>query len=118
LPDHLVALVGPDEIESMRRKIVARPPASGPLLRPRDFLEAAAVFAMVVLATFPVVLPFVFADDVARAMRYSQAITVVMLFFAGAALARHAGRPRPLATGIGMAVFGVVLIAAVKALGG
>jgi VIT1/CCC1 family predicted Fe2+/Mn2+ transporter len=118
LPDHLATVVGPDEIEAMRARLVARAPQAGALLHPRDFLEAAAVFAVVVLATFPVVLPFVFADDVARAMRYSQGITVVMLFFAGAALARHAGRPRPLWTGLYMAVFGVGLIAAVKALGG
>jgi len=118
LSDHLATVVGPEEIEAMRARLVARAPEAGALLRPRDFLEAAAVFAVVVLATFPVVLPFVLSDDTARAMRYSQAITVVMLFFAGVAFARHAGRPRPLLTGLYMAVFGVVLITVVKALGG
>ena len=33
-------------------------------------------------------------------------------------LGRYAGHPKPILTGVAMAVFGVVLIAAVKALGG
>lgn len=118
LPEHLAPIVGPDEIEAMRQKLVARAPDQRALLRPRDFLEAVAIFAMVVLATLPVVAPFVWADDAARAMRYSQGTTVVMLFLAGAALGRYAGHPRPLRTGLAMAVFGVALIAGVKALGG
>jgi VIT1/CCC1 family predicted Fe2+/Mn2+ transporter len=118
LPEHLSPIVGPAEIEAMRKRVSARPPDAGALLRPRDFAEAAAIFAMVVLATFPVVLPFMLFDGAARAFRYSQVITVVMLFGCGVALGRHAGHPKPVRTGLAMAVFGVVLIAVVKALGG
>ena len=118
LPEHLAPIVGPDEVEAMRQRLMARPPDEKALLRPRDFLEAAAIFAMVVLATLPVVAPFMFADDVAQGMKYSQGITVVMLFVSGVGLGRYAGHPRPLRTGLAMAVLGVVLIAAVKALGG
>jgi hypothetical protein len=56
--------------------------------------------------------------DVTVAMWRSQAVTVVMLFLAGSALGRYAGHATPPLTGFLMAVFGVVLIAAVKALGG
>ena len=73
---------------------------------------------MVVVATFPVVVPFLLTDDAATAMHWSQAITLGMLFVAGFALGRYAGYPKPLRPGVGMAVFGAVLIAAVKALGG
>lgn len=118
LPEHLAPLVGAAEVEAMHRRLLARPPSEGPLLRGRDFLEAAGVFALVVLATFPVVLPFVFLADAARAMAVSQATTVVMLFIAGSGLGRYAGHPHPWRTGLAMAVFGVLLIAAVKALGG
>jgi hypothetical protein len=41
-----------------------------------------------------------------------------MLSFAGLALGRYAGHAKPLRTGVIMAVFGAVLIAVVKALGG
>jgi len=118
LPDALTSIVTADEIEGMRRNLVARPPAEHRALRPRDFLEAFAVFLMVVVATFPVVLPFMLTSDVTEAMRIARAITLAMLFVAGFALGRRAGYARPLLTGLLMAVFGIVLIAAIKALGG
>jgi hypothetical protein len=118
LPDHFTAIVGADELEGMRRRLVASPPDDRALLRPRDFLEAAAVFAMVVLATFPVVLPFILVRETAPAFHLSQGVTLVMLFLAGAALGRYGLHRKPIRTGIAMAVFGAVLIAAVKALGG
>jgi VIT1/CCC1 family predicted Fe2+/Mn2+ transporter len=88
------------------------------VLVPRHFLEAFAVFVAVVLGTFPVVVPFMVIDDVARAMRAAQVITLVMLFFAGLALGRYAGYAHPVRVGILMSAFGAVLIAIVKALGG
>jgi hypothetical protein len=118
LPDHLGPMLGPSEIEAMRARLVASPPDPGALLKWRDILEAAAVFAVVVIATFPVVIPFMVTSDTAQAFRWSQAITVVMLFAAGFGLGSHAGQLRPFRTGLAFAAFGVVLIAAVKALGG
>jgi VIT1/CCC1 family predicted Fe2+/Mn2+ transporter len=118
LPDHVAALVGPEEIEGMRRRLLATQLEGRTLLRRRDYLEAVGVFVLVVVATFPVALPFIVTSDAAAAFRASQAITLSMLFVAGFALGRYAGYARPLLTGVVMAVFGVVLIAAVKALGG
>jgi VIT1/CCC1 family predicted Fe2+/Mn2+ transporter len=118
LPEHVVALTGPDEIDAMRRRLLASPDKLRPVLAPRDFLEAFAVFLMVVVATFPVVAPFLLTSDAATAMRMSQAVTLGMLFIAGLALGRYAGYAKPLRPALAMAVFGAVLIAAVKALGG
>jgi len=118
LPDHVVALTGPEEIEAMRRRLLASPDKVRAVLAPRDFLEAFAIFLMVVLATFPVVIPFLLTADVATAMRVSRAITLAMLFVAGYALGRHAGYSKPWHPALAMAVFGAVLIVAVMALGG
>ncbi len=118
LPDHIAALVGPDESEGMRRRLLGLQLEGRPLLKAKDYVEAVGVFAFVVLATFPVALPFLVTNDPATALHLSQGIAVIMLFFAGFALGRHAGYARPLLPGLAMAVFGVVLIAAVKALGG
>lgn len=118
LPDHLAPIVGVSEIESMRARLLVRPAGEAPLLGPRDFVEAAAVFAVVVVATFPVVAPFLFMDEVAKAMSASRLITLVMLCVAGAQLGRHAGYRRPWITGVAMATFGAILIVAVMALGG
>lgn len=118
LPYPFDSIVTPGEIEGMRRNVVALPRPQDSALRPRSFLEAFAIFLMVVVATFPVVLPFMLTSNVARAMYFSQAITLAMLFIAGFALGRRAGYARPLLTGTLMAVFGALLIAVVKALGG
>jgi len=118
LPDALTSIVTAGEIEGMRRNLVDRPPAERHALRPRDFLKALAVFLMVVVATFPAVLPFMLMSDVAGAMRVARTVTLAMLFIAGFALGRRAGYAHPVRTGVLMAVFGTVLIAMIKALGG
>ena len=53
-----------------------------------------------------------------RSDKASQAITVVMLFLAGFALARYAGHESPMRPAMAMAVWGGVLAAIVKELGG
>jgi len=118
LPDHVAAITGPAELENMRSRLLALQPSAQAVLGRRDFLEAVAIFLLVVLATFPVVVPFMLTRDAALALHVSQALTLIMLFFAGFALGRHSGYAKPLRPGIAMAVFGVVLIAVVKALGG
>jgi VIT1/CCC1 family predicted Fe2+/Mn2+ transporter len=75
------------------------------------------VFLLVVLATFPIVLPYLFVDKVVRALRLSQAIAIVLLFVAGAALARYSGGS-VWRIGIGFAALGMLLLAALIALGG
>jgi VIT1/CCC1 family predicted Fe2+/Mn2+ transporter len=118
LPPHVAAVTGPDEIEGMRRRLAALDHKPGPILKTRDYLEAIAIFGLVVIATFPVVVPFLLTSDPALAMHLSQAITLGMLFVAGLALGRYAGHAHPVRIGLLMAVFGAVLIAVVKALGG
>ena len=118
LPDYVAKIAGAREIEGMRANLVAMESGKYGLLRPRDFLEALGVFVVVVGATFPVVIPFLFIDRVVTAMYASQAIAVAMLFMAGFGLARYGGHDNPLRAGAITAVLGVILIAAVKALGG
>jgi len=118
MPEHIAAICGPAELEGMRVRLLGLQARGYSIVRPRDVLEAVGVFAVVVAATFPVVIPFLVMDDIAKAMAVSQAITVAMLFMAGFALARYGGHSSPLRAGVVSAVLGVALIAAVKALGG
>ncbi len=118
LPDNLAAITGPTELEGMRARLIALRSGAGVVLSPRDWLAALGIFLLVVIATFPVVLPFIVFAEPAMAMRASRIITLVMLFLAGFALGRHAAHARPLLTGCAMALLGVLLIAAVMALGG
>ncbi len=118
MPPHIAALSGPEELEGMRRRLAESRGEGRAILGPRDFLEAIAVFALVVAATFPVVAPFFLVDEVALAMHVSQGLALAMLFAAGVALGRYGGHERPLVAGIAMGVLGAVLVAAVTALGG
>ena len=98
--------------------VVAMPPASlDASLRRDDFAGALGVFLLVVLSTFPVVIPFMFVDELKLAMRLSNATGVVVLFVGGWMLARYAGG-NPWKGGAAMAGVGAVLSAAIIALGG
>jgi VIT1/CCC1 family predicted Fe2+/Mn2+ transporter len=118
LPASIAAITGPEELEGMRRRLLALPAPVRPVLDRHDVAAAVRIFLFVVVATFPVVVPFLLMKDVGRAMQAAQAVTVVMLFVVGWALGRYAGHSHPVRAGVFAAVFGVALIAAVKALGG
>ncbi|MDQ0322253.1 hypothetical protein QO002_004459 [Pararhizobium capsulatum DSM 1112] len=82
-----------------------------------DLKAACFIFALVVLSTLPPSLPFLFVDDLHRAMRISNGIALVMLFIIGAQLGTHAGRsPWPMA--FAMTSIGAVMVAVTIALGG
>ena len=80
-------------------------------------VAALAIFLLVVLATFPVVLPFAFVDDVTIAKNVSRAIALTMLFAGGLALGRYAGYGSWRA-GLLMTGLGALLVGAIRALGG
>ena len=82
-----------------------------------DLRGALAVFLLVFLSTFPVVLPFIFIADPALAKRVSAAVAVAMLFLCGVAWGRYADL-RPWRTGIVMVLLGLAVESVVIALGG
>jgi VIT1/CCC1 family predicted Fe2+/Mn2+ transporter len=116
LPERLAAGAWPDALEALRQRLLAAPlPRSG--LRGDDYLGALEVFGLVVLATFPVVIPFLFFSETALALRASNGLAVATLFAGGYILGRYAGS-KPWLFGLAMAVIGAVLVAAIIALGG
>jgi hypothetical protein len=118
LPESVVAILGPEELESIRERLAARPePPARPGFERDDFRGALGVFLLVFLSTFPVVFPFVFLKDAMTALRISNAIAIALLFLSGYAVARYSGY-RPWRTGLVMVAIGVVLVAVTIALGG
>ncbi len=75
------------------------------------------MFLLVVLSTFPLVVPFMIVDDTARALLFSRLVALVTLFIAGATLARYSSGNVWL-NGLAMSAIGAVLMAAIMALGG
>ena len=107
------------QIEGVRQWIVAQPVQEAPAVRVTglDLRGAVAVFLLVFLSTFPVVLPFVFIADPGTAKRVSAAVAIAMLFLCGHAWGRYAG-VNAWRTGLVMVVLGLAIEAIVIALGG
>ncbi|MEO8427013.1 MAG: VIT1/CCC1 transporter family protein [Verrucomicrobiota bacterium] len=118
LPPLVAAVLQPAELERVRLHVNQLPePAMRPRLLKQDWRGALAVFLIVFLSTFPVVLPFVFMHHALRALRFSNAIAIVLLFLTGYAFGRCTGH-RPSVMGFSMVALGIVLVAITIALGG
>ena len=118
MPGPLAASIGEDGLEQLRQKLAGKSlPVSRPGITGRDFGDAIIVFFLVVLSTFPLVIPFMLTDDTARALLWSRLVAVAMLFIAGATLARYSSGNIWL-NGLVMATLGALLMAAIMALGG
>jgi hypothetical protein len=117
LPAVVSSELAPSEVESLRRRLMARTEPEPVRLTAGEFLGAAAIFLLVFLSTFPIAVPFMILDDAQTALRTSNAIAGVMLFWTGWSLGTHAGRPG-WRTGLGMVAAGAVLVIITIALGG
>jgi VIT1/CCC1 family predicted Fe2+/Mn2+ transporter len=118
LPPRIATAAGTEGLEVLRQRLVASPPTPPhPFLGLNDFKGALGVFLLVVVSTFPLVVPFLLLDQTGLAVRLSNLVGLVVLFVAGWILARYAGA-RPWQGGLAMAVVGAALIAAIIALGG
>ena len=127
-PEHAHRLIGDEigalsralgtaDLERLRQWIVAQPPTQAAGVTKLDLRGAVAVFLLVFLSTFPVVLPFVFIADAGTAKRVSAAVAIAMLFLCGHAWGRYAG-VNAWRTGLVMVVLGLAIEVIVIALGG
>jgi hypothetical protein len=118
LPPMVTDVLSPEQLELMRQKVRAMPSAaSGFNVTKSDAVGALGVFLLVFLSTLPVAIPFVLLADVRTALRASNAVAIVMLFFCGYAFGYRAGI-RPWTTGVVMVAVGIALVAITISLGG
>jgi VIT1/CCC1 family predicted Fe2+/Mn2+ transporter len=118
LPPDIASIVDPAALEGIRTRLVRlpEPPPHARMTR-EDWTGAAAVFLLVFLSTFPVVIPFIVMREAVPALRVSNAIAVAMLFMTGYTYGRLTGY-RPVGMGISMVVLGAILVGITMALGG
>jgi VIT family len=118
IPPVLASVLKRDDLERMRQSLLQMndlPPS--PSFTRNDWLGALAVFLLVFLSTFPVVIPFLMFRNVHLALRTSNLVALVMMFLAGSVLARHGGHS-PLRAGLSVLMLGVALVVITIALGG
>jgi VIT1/CCC1 family predicted Fe2+/Mn2+ transporter len=118
LPPIVAEALPPSAFEAVRRRIAALPALpEHPRWRADDLRGAAGVFLLVVVSTFPVVIPFLVFERTLVAMRVSNGIALLSLFVCGFQLGRYAAN-RPWRTGLAMTLIGAALVALTMALGG
>ena len=118
IPPVVASFLTTDDFERVRQGLLGiRDLPAAPALTRADWMGALAVFLLVSLSTFPVVIPFLVFRDVQLALRLSNLVAIVMLFAAGFWLARHGGY-NPWRAGVSVVVLGIVLVAIAIALGG
>ncbi|MNM52430.1 VIT family protein [compost metagenome] len=118
LPERIGLALDEDGLETLRSRMQRDAAHQVPArLGLDDFKAALATFLLVVLATFPMVIPFLLIETTGTAIRVSNLVALAMLFLAGWLLARYSGG-RTLLTGVVLAVVGASLILAIIALGG
>lgn len=106
-------------LEDIRLWLLALPADQVKMMgvRADDLRGAVGVFVLVLLSTFPVVLPFVFLDNLYLAMRMSALIAITIMFLCGYGWGRYAGL-RPGLTGAAMVLLGVIIETVIILLGG
>lgn len=118
LPPHIAAAAGNDGLEILRRRLLEYPKRPAPSWLSLDVaLGALGIFLLVVLSTFPVVIPFLLIEETALAIRVSNLVALALLFIAGWILARYSGG-NAWAGGVAIAIVGTLLLSAIIALGG
>ena len=118
LPPVVASVLRPEELETIRQRLVALPnlPKRVPLHR-EDLRGALAVFLLVFLSTFPVAIPFLLMSDAMLALRVSNGIAIVLLFLGGYRLAKYSGG-HPWRLGLTMVLIGAAMVGLTIALGG
>ena len=117
LADKVLPALTASDLERIRLHLGSLPPESLETRFSReDYLAALGVFLLVFLCLFPVAAPFLLIDDVALALRLSNAVAVGMLFLTGFTFGRQVGRPWR--AGFVMVIIGIALVAVAMALGG
>ena len=118
LPPVVASVLEPAELENIYRRLMQLPaPPERARLSQDEWLGGLGVFVVVFLSTFPVAIPFIFMQDVGRALRVSNAIAIVMLFLLGYTFGTMTGR-RPWLVGVAMVGLGAALVGMTMALGG
>jgi VIT1/CCC1 family predicted Fe2+/Mn2+ transporter len=120
LDDRLLPLTTPEErrhLYGIVLSVVRRGGAEPARVRGEDLLGGVAVALVIVLATLPIVLPFLLFEEPILAARLSHTVALVLLFWLGTWWARVVGAS-PWRIGTGLTLVGAVLVGICVLLGG
>lgn len=120
LDDTLLGFVKKDERQRLYQSI-AKHAKEAKLekvrLNKEDFMGALASCILVILATLPAIIPFLFLDNAYWALRLSNLLLILLLFFVGVTWAKYTQTNR-WGTGLVFMVIGLCFVGLAIALGG
>jgi VIT1/CCC1 family predicted Fe2+/Mn2+ transporter len=118
LPPVVASVIETEGLEQIRNKLMNVTYVSGNVhLTVHDIKKAIALFSLVFISTFPVVVPFAFIHDAKLALRVSNLVAIVMMFLCGWSVAKYVGFSKwKMSTA--MILIGIILVAITIALGG
>jgi len=118
MPLYLTAILKPEEVDSINERLVKLESLPRKkIISSADLRASFLIFLLVFACTFPVALPFIFLTNTAIALRISNGIALLILFFGGVSVGKYAGF-HPYWTGTIIMVLGIILVAITIALGG
>ena len=118
LPSVLIAAIGGEGLERVRNKLGRMENTSVDVrLNGRDIKEALAIFFLIFISTFPIVIPFVFIGNTQVALRVSNLVAIVMMFLCGWQVARYVGYNK-WKMSLAIILIGIMLVAITISLGG
>ena len=97
--------------------VLRRGKLGAPGVHRADLLGGVAVALLIVLATFPIIVPYLVVPDPNVAVRVSNAIALTLLFLLGVRWGQIVGG-RPVRIGAGLTLIGLVLVLVTIVLGG
>jgi VIT1/CCC1 family predicted Fe2+/Mn2+ transporter len=117
LPASVASILPAEQLELMRQRLRQLPEQRRSRLTRHDWISASVVCVLSFLATFPIVIPFIFVGEARTALRISNIVATAMLFFCGYAFGQRSGM-RPWATGLSMVAIGGGFVGVAISLGG
>jgi hypothetical protein len=120
IDDTLGQLLAPEQRQQVLQWVMEGVPLLDPepvRIKRADFYTGLVCFLIVFGTTIPVLLPFIFLKNQVHALRFSNALTLAMLFALGWRWAGFANLSR-LKTGMALLAMGMVLVVITLALGG
>jgi VIT1/CCC1 family predicted Fe2+/Mn2+ transporter len=92
LPSTVASSIGTQGIEEIRNRLINAPEIPVNVrLTISDVKKAIAIFSLVFISTFPVVIPFIFIHDTKLALRISNLVAIVMMFLCGWSVGKYVG---------------------------
>jgi len=118
LPPVVASVLSNEQLEDMRQSLMHVPEEAKKVrITKNDLKMALGIFLLVFISTFPVAIPFMFVHDPQLALRVSNLVAIVLMFFCGWFLAQYGGYNR-IVTSVILTLIGVGLVGLTISLGG